>query len=243
MKKTIVINRVPVVYELQYKNVKRINLRIHRDGGVHVSANRFVGQEQIDCFLLQNGAFILETLERFGRMREAGDGMAMGRNRQYGNGDCLYLGGNPYCLQVVSGGRESVEEFGDILLVTQKDVSDAGRRKKMVEKFLSGRCKREIDTICKKVYPDFERLGVSWPEIRIRSMVSRWGSCQPTKGVLTFARQLTEVPKSCMEYVVVHEFAHFIYPDHSPRFHSFLFEIMPDWKERCKLLNSRAWVR
>lgn len=242
VKKTIVLNDACVEYELQYKNVKRINLRVHRDGRVCVSASRFVPQKQIDSFLLQNGDFILETLERFRKMREAGDGMTVGKDRQYGDGDLLYFQGHPYRLRILSGKREEVVQVGNVLLLTQKDVTDAGRRKRLMEKFLTERCREEIEAMCRRVYPEFERLGVAWPEIRIRSMVSRWGSCHPTKGVLTFARQLIEVPECCMEYVVVHEFSHFIHPDHSQGFHDFMTNMMPDWKERRKLLNGRSWI-
>lgn len=242
MKKQIVLNGVPVEYELQYKNVKRINLRVHRDGRVCVSANHFVGQKHIDSFLMQNGEFVLQTLSKFQKMREAGDGMAVGKNRRYSDGDILYLRGEAYRLRVIAGRHETVEAVGRVLLLSQKDVLDEGRRKRMMDKYLTDTCRAEIERLCRRVYPAFERLGVAWPQIRIRSMISRWGSCHPTKGVLTFARQLIEVPESCMEYVVVHEFAHFIHPDHSPRFHDFMSEMMPDWKERRKLLNSREWV-
>lgn len=242
VKRQIVVNGVSVAYELQYKDVKRINLRVHRDGRVCVSASRYVSQRQIDSFLLQNGDFILETLEKFRIMREAGDGMTVGKDRQYEDGDLVYLQGRPCRLRIICGSREAVTEVGNVLLVAQKDVTDAGRRKRMMEKFLTARCREEIEALCHKVYPEFEKLGVAWPEIRIRSMVSRWGSCHPTKGVLTFARQLIEVPECCMEYVVVHEFAHFIHADHSPRFHDFMTKMMPDWKERRKLLNSRSWI-
>ena len=92
LKKVIVLENIPVPYELQYKNVKRINLRVHRDGRVCVSAGHFVPQRQIDTFLTQNSGFILQTLERFRKMREAGDGMAAGKNRIYEDGDILYLG-------------------------------------------------------------------------------------------------------------------------------------------------------
>lgn len=243
MKKEILLGHVSVPYELQYKNVKRINLRVHRDGRVSVSANRLVPQKQIDDFLTQNAEFILLTKEKFRKMREAGDGMTVGRDRQYEDGDILYLRGEPYRLRVMQGSRESVEEAGKVLLLMQKDVQDAGRRKRMMDKFLTVRCREAIEALCHKVYPEFEKLGVKWPEIRIRSMVSRWGSCHPVKGVLTFARQLVEVPECCMEYVVVHEFAHFIHPDHSSRFHDFMTELMPDWKERRSMLNSRSWIR
>lgn len=241
--KQIMLNGKSVSYELEYKNVKRINLRVHRDGRVCVSANRFVGQRQIDAFLLQNGAFILQTLEKFRKMRDAGDGMSVGKNRQYEDGDILYLEGEPRSLRVIAGKKESVEEIDAILLVTQKDIFDGEHRKRMIEKFLTVRCREEIEMICRRVYPTFEKLGVPWPEIRIRSMISRWGSCHPAKGVITFARQLIEVPVSCAEYVVVHEFSHFIHPNHSPRFHAFMAEIMPDWKERRDLLNQRGWIR
>lgn len=242
MKKIIFLKGIPVEYDLQYKNVKRINLRVHRDGRVSVSVNRFVAQRQIDSFLVQNADFILQTMEKFRKMREAGDGMALGKDRKYQDGDILYLGGEQYRLRVVHGSRETVEEIGNVLLLTQKDVENAERRKRMMDKFLTERCRSRIETLCRRVYPEFEKMGVDWPEIRIRSMVSRWGSCHPTKGILTFARQLVEVPECCMEYVVVHEFAHFIHPDHSPGFHRFMSAMMPDWKERRNLLNSREWI-
>ena len=242
LKKVIVLENIPVSYDLQYKNVKRINLRVHRDGRVCVSAGQFVPQRQIDSFLTENSGFILQTLKRFQEMREAGDGMSAGKNRIYQDGDTMYLKGIPYRLRVIAGKKEEVEPVGRVLLLTQKDPQNESRRKRILDAFLKKACAAQIDRLCKKVYPSFQKLGISWPEIRIRSMVSRWGSCQPAAGVLTFARQLIEVPESCMEYVVVHEFSHFVHPNHSPSFHAFLDEMMPDWKERRKRLNSRDWV-
>lgn len=72
------------------------------------------------------------------------------------------------------------------------------------------------------------------PEIRFRRMKSRWGSCQPVRGVLTFNSALIHVPERCIEYVVLHELCHFIRPDHSPRFRVELDALMPDWRERQK---------
>lgn len=243
MTKVIILNGMAVEYDLQYKNVKRINLRIHRDGRVCISANRFVSQRQIESFIIRNADFILQTLDKFKTMREAGDGMAAGKNREYRDGDILYLKGEPYRLRVTAAKKETVEIAGRVILLSQKDTGNAERRKRMMEKFLTEKCREEIEAVCKKVYPTFERMGVAWPQIRIRSMVSRWGSCQPSGGVLTFARQLLETPQPCIEYVVVHEFAHFIHPDHSPKFHAFLSALLPDWKERRKLLNSKGWVK
>ena len=242
MKRMITLEGVPVEYELQFKNVKRINLRVHREGRVCVSANRRVPMGHIDAFLRENSDFILQNLERFRLMREAGDGMSIGRDRSYQDGECLYIGGEAYRLRVLQGKKDSVEVIGRVLLMTQKDTEDEERRKRMMNRFLTDRCREEMERLCRQVYPAFEKMGVDWPEIKVRSMVSRWGSCHPTRKILTFARQLVEVPEPCAEYVVVHEFAHFLHPDHSVRFHEFLDSAMPDWKERRQQLNERTWV-
>ena len=68
-------------------------------------------------------------------------------------------------------------------------------------------------------------------------MISRWGSCQPKRGSLTFNIALIEAPISCIEYVVVHEFTHFLQPNHSKMFYTQLTMFMPDWMERKKLLE------
>ena len=48
---------------------------------------------------------------------------------------------------------------------------------------------------------------------------------------------LGEKPVSCVEYVVLHEFCHFLQPNHSRAFYQLVEQFMPDWKERRRLLN------
>ena len=156
--------------------------------------------------------------------------------------DVLYQCGKACRLRVVEGRKESVERIGRVILVTQKNPSDADRRRRMLEGYLTQCCLEQMEEICERFYPIFSRMGVAWPQIKVRSMVSRWGSCQPKKKIVTFSRQLGETPPACMEYVAVHEFCHFIQPNHSPAFHQLMTELMPDWRQRKQLLNSRAWV-
>ena len=79
------------------------------------------------------------------------------------------------------------------------------------------------------------------PEIRVRSMTSRWGSCSPAKGRVTFARQLMEAPFDCVAYVVCHELVHFVHPNHSKAFYACLAHIFPDWKAQRQRLNSYSY--
>lgn len=80
-------------------------------------------------------------------------------------------------------------------------------------------------------------LNVSCAGIRIRDMTSRWGSCQTVTRMITLNLRLARVPMPCVEYVVAHEVCHLVHADHSAAFYGELERMMPDWKERKKVLN------
>ena len=76
MEKIIVLKGIAVPYELQRKNIRRMNLRVHRDGRVLVSASRDTAQWEIEAFLLGNADFVLRNRERCLKLIEAGDGIS-----------------------------------------------------------------------------------------------------------------------------------------------------------------------
>ena len=89
-----------------------------------------------------------------------------------------------------------------------------------------------------KVYPAFaEVLGGQKPVIRVRSMTSRWGVCYMARRQITFALQLYNQPPAAQIYVVVHEYCHFLQPNHSPAFWAEVEKLLPDWKARRQLLK------
>ena len=89
-----------------------------------------------------------------------------------------------------------------------------------------------------KVYPAFAGvLGGHKPVIKVRSMTSRWGVCFMAKRQITFALQLYHMPPAAQIYVVVHEYCHFLQPNHSPAFWAEVAKLLPDWKARRELLK------
>ena len=78
---------------------------------------------------------------------------------------------------------------------------------------------------------------ISMPIIEIRDMKTRWGSCIPANKKVIFNLKLIKTPICCIEYVVLHELAHFKYSNHSKSFYNFITIFMPDWKERKKILD------
>ena len=179
MKKAVFYNGKHLDYELTYKDVKNINLRIKPDGSICVSANKRVPQKFIEEFILSKAGFILKA------------------QKKYEN-------------------REKIRYFAE------DEIRDV------------------ILDLCKKAYPYFEKKGIKYPQIKFRKMTSRWGSCHPAKGILTFNTNLMYAPPECVEYVVLHEFTHFLQANHSKAFYYELSAVCPDWKLRRKRLKEIA---
>lgn len=87
-----------------------------------------------------------------------------------------------------------------------------------------------------RLYPIVKAYGVPKPHVTVRAMQTRYGSCSVNRGRITLNAMLIEVPEPAAEYVVLHELAHFLYPNHSRAFYAFIEQYMPDWREREALL-------
>lgn len=179
LKKVILKDGSEILYNLEIKKVKNINMRIKPDGTVNVSANRRVNKKVIDDFVISKSDFILNALEKYKTGVETAP-------KQY---------------------------FTEVQL---KDF---------------------ILRFCEIVYPYYEKYGIKYPVIKFRKMTSRWGSCNCSKGILTFNTQLMYAPVQCVEYVIWHEFTHFIQPNHSKMFYYELEKVCHDWKMKRKILK------
>lgn len=95
----------------------------------------------------------------------------------------------------------------------------------------------EMTRLCRIYYPFFRQaLPGGMPRILVKDLTASWGICRPGKGQITFALRLAAQPLAAREYVVVHEYCHFLVPDHSPAFWAEVGRILPDWKDRRALL-------
>ena len=81
-----------------------------------------------------------------------------------------------------------------------------------------------------------EIMGVSPAGVRITDAKTRFGSCSP-KNRICYSFRLMAYPPEAVDYVIVHELAHILQKNHSPRFYAEVQKILPDWREREKLLE------
>lgn len=99
-------------------------------------------------------------------------------------------------------------------------------------------CRALFTQAVEELLPLLAPYGVAMPQIKLRDMKSRWGSCAWQKGQITLNTRLYYAPRECLDYVALHELCHFVRHDHSPAFHALLTALMPDWRARKKRLEA-----
>jgi predicted metal-dependent hydrolase len=80
------------------------------------------------------------------------------------------------------------------------------------------------------------RMGVRVRRIQVRAMGRKWASMS-TAGNLTLNSELLALPQPLGEYVIVHELAHLLAPNHGKVFKSFMYAYLPDWEQRSQRLR------
>lgn len=223
-----------ISYFLTRKPVKNVNLRIKPDGRVLVSANPYVSTELIDAFIREKQKYIVSALEKLEAKRK----LMNAAPKRYVSGESYTLLGKNLRLEVEEAREEAVYTDGNSIFLKVKDKDNFRHKEIMMAGWLKKYQMMLFKEVVDEKYVLFQKYHVPYPKLRVRYMTSRWGSCQPGRGIITLNSQLIEAPRNCIEYVVLHELAHCIYPNHSRQFWDFVAMMMPDWKERKKELDN-----
>jgi len=82
-----------------------------------------------------------------------------------------------------------------------------------------------------------ERMKLVPAGITVTGAKTRFGSCSG-KNRICFSWRLMLYPDAAIDYVVVHELAHIRYKNHGKDFYALIASVLPDYKERQKLLRA-----
>ncbi len=124
----------------------------------------------------------------------------------------------------------SAQIVGDALIVSIPDRLSRAEEQRWVEKMVARMSERKRrdrlnsdEDLARRaaeladLYLDGIRAtGVEW----VTNQRSRWGSCSPDDGTIRLSLVLADLPRWVCDYVIVHELAHLVVPDHSKRFWS-----------------------
>lgn len=126
-------------------------------------------------------------------------------------------------------------ENGQVVVVVPATMSARQRREHvpgLVERFLAKEARRlaprgesELTERLRLLYRRHlePAVGGATPSLGARWVTNqgrRWGSCTPSTGEIRISSRLREFPEWVVDYVLVHEAAHLIERDHTPRFHA-----------------------
>ena len=212
-----------ITYTLTYKQVKNINLRINSCGEVFVSANPFVSKEMVDEFVAKKEQWIKKkqsTLTHKPALIE--------ENR-------IQLLGNSLRIRRICGSHPLVYYSEDTFYVQYEKKEQCD---KLIQAYLDQLCDDIFHDIALLTCKRLKAYHISMPQIKLRMMKSQWGNCKPTLGQITLNKRLIHYPVEFIEYVILHEFAHFVHPNHSKAFYELIEAYMPDYKERIALADT-----
>lgn len=77
------------------------------------------------------------------------------------------------------------------------------------------------------------------PELKIRNMKSKYGVCYYKKNLVSLSVLLIHFDFECIDYVIYHELAHFIHPNHSKKFYNLVERYVSNYKDTIKKLQNR----
>lgn len=231
----LILGSREVTIEFERKRVRNINVRVRRDGTLYCSLPYYVPVNEAEAFIISKQDYLLKSLDSITKEEKT-----KSFSRQFIDGEIFYVLGKPMILQVSKGPKNVCRAENGIITLEVKDPSDYRTRYMTYEKWRRAAIRSIVVNYCNEIYPLFERRGVQAPKkITLGEYKSFWGECFSKRGELKFSYRLFEKDMELIRYVVVHEFAHFIEPNHSNRFWAIVEEIVPDWRVLRKKLNNK----
>ena len=235
MRHKIKLGEKEIEFELARKDVKNINLTIKPDFSIFVSASEEVPLEVILDFIEGKASWILKHINYFKEARPA----PMSK-KEYVSGESFRYLGRQYRLKVKKSKDEGVKYFRGYIYLYTKDVDDYKKKEKLYDNWLRERANIVFHESLDKMHKLVKKYNIPKPELKIRRMKARWGSCYRKRSMVVLNLELIKAPKYCIDYVVLHELIHFIYRYHDNDFYGFLTTLMPDWQDRKKVLDEEV---
>lgn len=219
---------LPVVVSL--KKMKQVRLKVFPNNEIKLSAPIGTPEEWIAEYLASKTPWIEEKLDLFVQTR------AIEKEEHFTSGSSTRIMGQQLTILVHKAAKKQIARE-DKLLHVYTPETEQQNIDKQVNNWWQQTAKRYYQSIVDKLYPIIEKHGLAKPIICVKKMSTLWGSCSRKHGKVNLNFYLYKASVPCIEYVILHELAHFLYPNHNKDFYDFLAIHMPDWQERKKQLD------
>lgn len=214
---------------ITYKRNRNMYLRVEDDGSLNIACPRRVTHSDIARFILEKEAWILRTEKKQIRREER---HLSGIDEQ----EAVWLGKHyPVRFEQSRTNFMMIEEDEIVFFLREKKTE-------LIRKTFYDYAARQLAAMIDERRGDWDELicrrnHIAPPKITLKYMTSRWGSCTPARGHISISKRLIHYPVQCLDYVLLHEYAHLLVPNHSKDFYAVIASFMPDYRDSIRLLK------
>lgn len=215
--------------KISYRDLDRLTVNVHPDQTVTAVAPSGQPWDRIQARLEARAGWIAKQVRHFEQFKPSPV------PRRYVSGESVLYLGKQYRLRVRKADKDTVRLIGPYLLVQTRDT-EAAKVKSLVQAWYRGRANEVLRVRLNRCLERTSSLGLAEPQLCLRRMRTRWGSCTAS-GTVALHPDLVMVPSQCIDYVIVHELCHRKVLRHDQRFYRLLDRYQPDWKARKARLD------
>lgn len=213
-----------IFFELKRSSRKTLAIEVHPDSSVHIIAPEKSSIKDIDQKVEKRASWIIKQQQYFEQF------LPRTPERQYVSGETHYYLGKSYVLKVHSGPMNQVKLKAGKLDVICKDEVKQEMVKKLLAKWYYQHAERKFNILALEAYSKFKEYDFDMPNIEIRRMSKRWGSCN-TVDKITINPEIIKASSKCIQYVLIHEMTHLVVSNHNKKFYNTLTAVMPNWQK------------
>ena len=216
----LVIDKICI--EVERKNIKSLRLAVYpQTGRIRLAAPLWLSDEVLRAYAVSKLSWIKKHQHRIA-VREPQT------VQEYISGEQHLYNGIRYTLEVIPHSRKSEVVLEDVTMRLFIHANNSKRQRAAVlSEWYRERLKEQIPALISLWET---RMGVDVRSWGIKQMKTRWGSCNTRAQRIWLNLELAKKPTRCMEYVLVHEMAHLLEPNHSKRFKDLMSKFLPHWK-------------
>jgi hypothetical protein len=229
----ITVGNREINYTIIRSNRKTVGLVVDLEKGVIIRAPRRLTNSQIKEVVKKKSSWIIKKLKEVRKIKPAPE-------VNFISGEEIFYLGGKYRLKVMESDmikKTRVKYYqGEFQIEAPPFLDETERRSSIRQemvKWYKDQARVKIEERV-RIYQD--KMGVCYNKITVKEQKKRWGSCS-SKGNLNFNWRLIMAPVSVIDYIVVHELAHLVHPNHSTDFWELVKAIIPDYKERQEWLK------
>jgi zinc metalloprotease len=214
-------------YELVRSKIKNMYILI-RNGKVIVKASNNISENRIKDFINSKEDWINKKLKEFENKSF--------KEKSYVSGEVFKVLGNDYILNIEYGNFEkaSVNMDNGYINIFVSENYETEKIKELIEKMYY---KVALMIVDKSVKMWKNILKIAPDVVVIKKLKTAWGKCN-SKRKITINPDLMKYDQRVIDYVVLHEFCHLRYMNHSKDFWNMVGKFMPDYKDLKKELKN-----